>query len=227
MEVIVGNMELLQEYGCNCEKIIKFYEEEEHTAICISIEKIGEASICLLDTVRSDSIQAITSLKEMGIHTAILTGDKKEIAEEVAKEVGVDEVYSELYPEEKLKILSEIREKHGPTSMVGDGVNDAPALTASDAGIAMGGGGVDIALESSDIVLVKDELIQIPYLLKLSNKTMEIAKQNIAASLAIKLILGTLGLMGLIPLWFSVASGDDGLTLLLLLNTLRLSKLKS
>jgi Cd2+/Zn2+-exporting ATPase len=227
LEVIVGNMDLLLEYGCNCEKIIKFYEEEKHTAICISIEKIGEASVCLMDTVRSDSIQTIESLKEMGIYTAILTGDKKEIAEEVAKDLGVDEVYSELYPEDKLKVLSKIRKKHGPTAMVGDGVNDAPALAASDAGIAMGGGGVDIALESSDIVLVKDELIQIPYLLKLSKETMNIAKQNIVASLGIKIVLGILGLMGLIPLWFTVASGDDGVTLLLLLNTLRLTKLKS
>ena len=86
--------------------------------------------------------------------------------------------------------------------------------------------GVDVALESADGVLVKDELAQIPYLLKLSDKTMVIAKQNIAASLVVKLILGALGLMGLTPLWFTVASGDDGVTMLLLLNTLRLERIK-
>lgn len=89
-----------------------------------------------------------------------------------------------------------------------------------------GGSRVDAALESADIVLVRDELVQIPYLIRLSDKTVGIAKQNIAASLAVKIVLGALGLLGLVPLWFTVASGDDGLTMLLLFNTLRLAKVK-
>jgi Zn2+/Cd2+-exporting ATPase len=226
-EVIVGNIDLIKEYGCNCEKIAEFYREEEHTGICISIEKIGEASVCLMDTVRKDAMMAVEELKKDGLHTVMLTGDKQGIAKEVAKELGMDEVYAELYPEDKLKILGQIREKSDLVAMVGDGVNDAPALAASDVGIAMGGSGVDVALESADIVLVKDELIQIPYLIKLSRKTVRIAKENIAASLAIKLILGALGLMGLTPLWFTVAAGDDGVTMLVLLNTLRLTRVKS
>jgi len=225
--VAVGNMELMKQYSCNCEQIGGVYENEKHTPVCISIDNSGIASICVIDDVRKDAVEAVKALKKAGIHTVMLTGDKVEIAREIADRLDVDEVHAELFPEDKLKIADQMKAKYGLVAMVGDGVNDAPTLAVSDVGIAMGGGGVDVALESADIVLVKDELIQVPYLIKLSNKTMKIAKQNIAASLAVKLILGALGLMGFIPLWFTVASGDDGVTMLLLLNTLRLAKVKA
>lgn len=224
--VAVGNMELMKEYSCNCEQIEGFYENEKHTSVCVSIEKSGMASVCVIDDVRKDAIQAVNAFKKAGIRTAMLTGDKSEIAKEIAGILNVDEVHSELLPEDKLKIVEEMKGKNGLVAMVGDGVNDAPALAASDVGIAMGGGGVDVALESADVVLVNDELAQIPYLIKLSSKTVKIAKQNIAASLVVKMLLGALGMLGLVPLWFTVASGDDGVTMLLLLNTLRLTKVK-
>ena len=225
-QVVIGNMDLMQQHSCNCEKITAFYENEKHTFVCISINKVGEASVCLIDDVRRDAVEAVKALKKAGISTAMLTGDKQEIATEIAEKLGINEVYAELFPEDKLKIVDQMKAKYGLVAMVGDGVNDAPALAASDVGIAMGGSGVDVALESADIVLVKDELIQIPYLIKLSQKTVRIAKQNIAASLGVKIILGALGLMGFIPLWFTVAAGDDGVTMLVLLNTLRLPKVK-
>ena len=180
----------------------------------------------MLDDVRKDAVEAIETLKRAGINTAMLTGDKAEIAKEIAQKLGVNRVHAELFPEDKLRIVGEMKSKNGLVAMVGDGVNDAPALAASDVGIAMGGGGVDVALESADVVLVKDELAQIPYLMKLSGKAVKVAKQNIVASLVVKMLLGGLGLMGFIPLWFTVASGDDGVTMLLLLNTLRLTKVK-
>jgi Cd2+/Zn2+-exporting ATPase len=224
VQVVVGNMELMKQYRCDCQGINETYENEKHTTICVSKDRSAIASFCVLDEVREDAVEAVKALKKAGIYTVMLTGDKQEIAEEVAKKLGMDESHAELFPEDKLRILNETKAKYGFVAMVGDGVNDAPALAASDVGIAMGGSKVDVALESADVVLVKDELAQVPYMIKLSKKTVGIAKQNIAASLAVKIFLGALGLMGFVPLWFTVASGDDGVTMLVLLNTLRLTK---
>jgi Cd2+/Zn2+-exporting ATPase len=225
--VAIGNTEFMHELGCDCTEAFMINAGDIHTAVCISVGKTGLAAVCVVDQVREDALKAIGSLKRDNIRTAMLTGDKREIANETAQTLGIEEVYAELFPEDKLKCIEEMKGKGGGlVAMVGDGVNDAPALAASDVGIAMGARGVDVALESADVVLVKDELSQIPYLINLSDKTMAIARQNIAASLVVKLILGALGLMGLTPLWFTVASGDDGVTMLLLLNTLRLERIK-
>lgn len=228
VHVAVGNLELMKEQGCDCKEAFEVLQGDVHTTVCISVGKVGLAAVCVVDEVRDDAERAIGALKMRGIKTAMLTGDRQEIAKETAELLKIDEFYAELFPEDKLKCIEEMKGKHKGelVAMVGDGVNDAPALAASDVGIAMGAAGVDVALESADVVLVKDELAQVPYLVKLSEKTMTIAKQNIAASLVIKLILGALGLAGLTPLWFTVASGDDGVTMLLLLNTLRLERIK-
>jgi Zn2+/Cd2+-exporting ATPase len=224
--VAVGNLELMKEFGCNCKEAFEITENDTHTSVCVSVGKEGLAAVCVVDQVREDALKAVSDLKKNGIKTVMLTGDRAEIAKETGDILKIDEVYAELFPEDKLKCIEEMKGKDGLVAMVGDGVNDAPALAASDVGVAMGAAGVDVALESADVVLVKDELAQIPYLIKLSGKTMGIAKQNIAASLVVKLILGALGLMGLTPLWFTVASGDDGVTMLLLLNSLRLERIK-
>jgi len=224
--VAIGNLELMRELGCDCTEAFEVIAGDVHTAVCVSVGKTGLAAVCVVDEVREDALKAICLLKQLNIKTAMLTGDRAEIADDTAHTLGIDDVHSGLFPEDKLQCIEDMKGKGGLVAMVGDGVNDAPALAASDVGIAMGARGVDVALESADVVLVKDELAQIPYLLKLSEKTMTIAKQNIAASLVVKLILGALGLMGLTPLWFTVASGDDGVTMLLLLNTLRLERIK-
>jgi Cd2+/Zn2+-exporting ATPase len=224
VHVVVGNMELMKQYDCDCEQISRVYEDEEHTAVCVSMNGSTVASFCVIDDVRADAVEAVRDLEKAGVRTVMLTGDKRQMADAVGEKLGIHEVHAELLPEDKLRILNQTKAKYGVVAMVGDGVNDAPALAASDVGIAMGGSGVDVALESADIVLVKDELTQVPYTVRLSEKTVRIAKQNIAASIAVKIVLGALGLFGLIPLWFTVVSGDDGLTMLMLLNTLRLTR---
>jgi Cd2+/Zn2+-exporting ATPase len=227
--VAVGNPELMKDFGCNCKEAYEISESDTHTAVCVSVGKEGLASVCVVDEVREDAVRAIDSLKRAGIKTAMLTGDRTEIAKETAGTLQIDEVHAELFPEDKLRIVEGLKKKsatQGLVAMVGDGVNDAPSLAASDVGIAMGAAGVDVALESADVVLVKDELAQIPYLIRLSEKTMGIAKQNIAASLVIKLVLGALGVIGVTGLLATVVAGDDGVTMLLLLNTLRLERVK-
>ncbi|MCW4029067.1 MAG: cation-translocating P-type ATPase [Candidatus Bathyarchaeota archaeon] len=224
--VAIGNLEFMKELECNCNEPFMLEEGDMHTAVCISVGKQTMAAVCVIDEVREDAKRSIRLLKHQHITTTMLTGDKEAIAKDTAQSIGIDDVHADLFPEDKLQCIEDMKGKDGLVAMVGDGVNDAPALAASDVGIAMGARGVDVALESADVVLVKDELAQIPYLLRLSQKTMVIAKQNIAASLIIKFVLGALGMLGLTPLWFTVASGDDGLTMLLLLNTLRLEKIK-
>jgi Cd2+/Zn2+-exporting ATPase len=224
--VAVGNLELMKEFECNCTEAFSIDESDTHTSICVSVAKEGLAAVCVVDQVRQDALKAVSDLKKIGIKTAMLTGDRASIAKETGDILKIDEVYAELFPEDKLKCIEEMKGKDGLVAMVGDGVNDAPALAASDVGIAMGAAGVDVAMESADIVLVKDELAQIPYLIKLSDKTMKIAKQNIAASLVIKLILGALGVIGVTGLLATVIAGDDGVTMLLLLNSLRLERIK-
>ncbi len=224
--VAVGNMELMKEFNCNCEEAMAIDESDTHTSVCVSVGKEGFATVCVIDQVREDALKAVSDLKNSGVKTAMLTGDRTEIAKETAAILRIDEVYAELFPEDKLKCIEDMKGKDGLVAMVGDGVNDAPALATSDVGVAMGAAGVDVALESADVVLVKDELAQIPYLIRLSDKTMGIAKQNIGASLVIKLVLGALGVLGVTGLLVTVIAGDDGVTMLLLLNSLRLERIK-
>ena len=126
--VAVGNMELLKEYACDCSQIEAAYENEKHTAVCVAVQKAGIASVCLMDDVRKDAIAAVQAFKKSGIKTAMLTGDKQEIAQEIAATLDIDYVHPELLPEDKLRIIEEAKSDQGLVSMVGDGVNDAPAL---------------------------------------------------------------------------------------------------
>jgi Cd2+/Zn2+-exporting ATPase len=225
--VSVGNAEFMRDEGISLDSASTPIEDEKHTRVFVSIDRCTPPSFCLTDQVRDDATLAVKALKDAGTHTVMLTGDRAEIAEEVAKRLGVDETHAGLFPEDKLEIVDKLKAKKGLVAMVGDGINDAPSLAASDVGIAMSSSGVDVALESADIVLVENELTKIPYLQRLSRLSTKIAKQNITISLGVKILLGALGFLGLVPLWFAVAAGDDGVTMLLLLNTLRIPRLRA
>jgi len=183
------------------------------------------AGFAVADEIRESSKEVIGKLNNMGIETVMLTGDNQRTATAIGKQVGVSDIKADLLPEDKLNFIKELREKHQSVGMVGDGVNDAPALAASTVGVAMGGAGTDTALETADIALMSDDLSKLPYTIKLSRKALAIIKQNITFSLAIKLVALLLVMPGWLTLWIAIFA-DMGATLLVTLNSLRLLKIK-
>jgi Cd2+/Zn2+-exporting ATPase len=183
------------------------------------------------DELREHSKQMVKRLHNSGVKRVVmLTGDNRQTAGNIAGQLGVDEYYAELLPEEKVEIIKKIGAKNKKTgednriAMVGDGINDAPALAAADLGIAMGTAGTDSALETADIALMQDDLSKVPYIIKLSKKTMNVVKQNIILAISIKLLFAILVFPGLVTLWMAVAIGDMGVSLGVILNALRLGR---
>jgi len=182
--------------------------------------------IAVADEVRESSKQVIHQLHELGIKkTIMLTGDNGATARAIGSHVAVSDIQAELMPEDKLNFIKQLRAKYGNVAMVGDGVNDAPALAASTVGIAMGGAGTDTALETADVALMGDDLTKLPFTIKLSRKALTIIKTNIAFALGIKLIALLLVVPGWLTLWIAIAS-DMGATLLVSLNSMRLLRVK-
>ena len=178
--------------------------------------------IALGDSIRSDSPNTIAELHRLGIEKIVmLTGDNSGTAQLVAKSVGIDEVKAELLPADKVKAVADLVEKYGQVAMIGDGVNDAPALALATIGIAMGAVGSDAAIETADIALMSDELAKVPWLIRHSRNTMQIIRQNIIFSLAVKAIFVILTFAGLSSLWGAIAA-DTGASLLVVANGLRL-----
>lgn len=196
------------------------------TVMALGTEKEILALIAVADEIRESSKEVIRKLHQVGIEkTVMLTGDNQRTAEAIGKQVGVSDIKADLLPEDKLNFIKELRDKYRSVAMVGDGVNDAPALAASTVGVAMGGAGTDTALETADIVLMSDDLSKLPYTIKLSRKALAIIKQNITFSLGIKALALLLIVPGWLTLWLAIFA-DMGATLIVTLNSMRLLNVK-
>ncbi|HEV8537432.1 MAG TPA: heavy metal translocating P-type ATPase [Bacteroidota bacterium] len=204
------------------EDIILKLEREGKTVVIVTTEHAPIGVIAIADDLRSESKRVVRDLKEEGVeHVILMTGDNHQTAQTIAGLVGIDEVYSNLLPEDKMNRIGELKERYGGIAMVGDGINDAPALAASTVGMAMGATGTDAALETADIALMSDDLTKLAYLMRLSKKTLSIIRQNMAVALLAKLAFIVMGTFGIASLWLALLA-DDGVTLVVILNGLRL-----
>ncbi len=224
--VYVGSLAWAREFGFTVPRASEKLQESGKSVVAVfsDMELIG--SIAVADAVRSESSAIIQELKEIGIEeTIMLTGDHPVTALAIAEQIGVTDVRAGLMPEEKLAAVKELQGVYGRVAMVGDGINDAPALAASTVGIAMGGAGTDAALETADIALMADDLEKLPYTIRLSRKTLRIIKENIIFALSLKIIALLLIIPGWLTLWIAIFA-DMGATLLVILNALRLVKVQ-
>jgi len=199
-------------------------QREGKTVVAAATERDVLAFVAAKDELRESAASAVGDLGKLGIrHTVLLTGDNRIAAEAIRKEAGISEAQADLLPDAKWQAVQALKVRYGSVAMVGDGINDAPALAAATVGVAMGGTGTDVALETADIVLMGDDLARLPFAIRLSRKTLAVIKQNIAFSLAVKLAALLLVIPGWLTLWIAVAS-DMGATLVVTLNALRLMR---
>lgn len=202
------------------------FQEQGKTAMYFGTDEQILGVIAVADEVRDSSAAVISELHKLSIeHTIMLTGDNTKTAESIGKQLGVTEIKGDLMPQEKLDSIKALRTTYNKVAMVGDGINDAPALAASTVGIAMGGAGTDTALETADVALMGDDLQKLPFIVRLSRQTLKVIKQNITFSLGIKLLALLLVISGWLTLWIAIVA-DMGATLLVTLNGLRLMKVK-
>lgn len=224
----IGKLPFITEEHAVQDEVVKKVEalqKEGKTSIVISSNNSVEGIIALTDEIKTESKQTIADLRKLGVETVMLTGDNHAPAETVAKEVGITEVKAELLPEHKADAIKELLAKYGATAMVGDGVNDAPALALSSVGIAMGAAGSDTAIEAASIAILNDRLELIPFLIRLGRKTISTIKINTTFAIATKLVFVTLAILGLSSLALAIFA-DVGVTVLVILNSLRLLKFK-
>lgn len=224
-KVMAGNIKLMKMMD-----IPYFKGELIGTIVHVAVNNKYIGYIVIADEVKEDSAQAIKELKAANIkQTVMLTGDNKSIGSKVAKELGLDKVYAELLPADKVEKLEELfsqKSKKGKLAFVGDGINDAPVLARADIGIAMGGLGSDAAIEAADVVIMTDEPSKIATTMKISKKTLKIAHQNIVFAIGIKIIVLILSAFGITTMWAAIFA-DVGVTIIAVLNAFRALNVKN
>jgi len=200
-------------------------QEEGKTIVLVGTEAELEGVIAIADTVRPDATVALSGLREAGLRTVMLTGDNEGTAKAIAEQVGVEDYRAELLPDEKVEAVEELTAEHGTVAMVGDGINDAPAMATASVGVAMGAAGTDTAIETADIALMADDLSKLPYLYNLSKRANGVIRQNIWGSLGAKAILAIGVPFGLVSVVLAVLVGDVGMTVSVTGNAMRLSRI--
>ncbi|EHM3052677.1 TPA: cadmium-translocating P-type ATPase [Enterococcus faecium] len=216
-QVLAGNHKLMERFE------ISFPSSQEiGTLLYLAIDQSYSGYLVIADTLKEDAVDALVQLKQAGVkNTVMLTGDSKKIADHIGKQVGVDKIYSELLPEDKVQRLEEILQRNNKkTAFVGDGINDAPVLARADVGIAMGGLGSDAAIEAADVVIMNDQPSKIAEAIHLAKKTLKIVKQNIVFAIGIKILVLALGAFGFASMGDAVFA-DVGVTVLAVLNAMR------
>lgn len=222
----IGSLQFVTEEHKVKEEIVKeveAFQKQGKTTIVISGNKGVEGVIALSDKIKPESQKVIDEVKELNIKTIMLTGDHGSPAKYVADILSIDDVRAGLLPENKLTEIISLKEKYGSIAMIGDGVNDAPALASADVGIAMGANGSDAAIETADICLMNDNLSLIPFLIKLSRRTLSTIKVNTFFAITVKILFIALAILGISNLVMAIFA-DVGVTILVILNSLRLLK---
>lgn len=224
--VRVGRMRYIEECaGHPPEALMETYQKlhsEAKTVLFVSYDSEWLGVLAVADKLRAQSATIVEELHASGVERVVmLTGDSQQVAEQIAAEAHVDEVYAELMPDDKAAIMEKLAKELGPVAMIGDGVNDAPALAAATVGIAMGAAGTDVALETADVVLMGDDLAAIPYVIRLSRKARRVVWQNIIFALSVIVVLVLSSFLIELPLPLGVI-GHEGSTVLVVLNGLRL-----
>ena len=220
----IGNLEHIGASAKACKDVLREAQQMESkgmTAVLVSEGKTVIGVIGITDQLRPEAKGVIDALKALKVTSVMLTGDNERAAQYVASQVGIQEVYGALLPEQKAGLIDKLQAKHGRVAMVGDGVNDAPSLARADVGIAMGGGGSDLAIETADITLMNDKIGTIPYLMEVGQQTFGVVRQNVYGSLIVKGVILIAGVLGLASLSVAVAA-DATMAVLVVLNGLRL-----
>jgi len=217
----VGSPRWLEERGLSSPALDHALADVSGTVVVVGTEDHACGLLLLEDAVRPGASEAVRRLHDLGLHVAMLTGDNVATAQAVGAAVGIDEVAAELLPDDKLRAVERLEAEHGAVAMIGDGVNDAPALARASLGVAMGAIGTDVAIETADVALMTDDLERLAWLIVHARRTLAIIRQNTVLALAIKAIFVVLTLGGVASLWGAIAA-DMGASLIVVFNALRL-----